>query len=183
MADDLHLGKNELLARAADRAVLAGKLVPSAAADLTEMFRQKCIVDTTLNTVTLDGKSLDDAVAAEIAKHPHWQPENSGAPEIKARTDLEEKALAGSVTAHGLLLRSLGKSDYEKWLTKTGAKPGKAVNDGEHSDNPWAPGPSFSVTKQGKILRALGEDKARAMAKAAGVELKLGPKAPPSRVG
>ncbi len=142
MADDLNLGKAELLARALDRAAAAGKLQPSAIPDALELLKSKVVVDTTLNACLIDGESLDDGVAKWIEARPHVRPQ--AASEITARADLEARALAGNVSAHGLLMKDLGKADYDAWCKRTGAVPGKkAVNadDGDkqqHKNNPWA---------------------------------------------
>lgn len=177
MVDDLHFGRPELLARAADRAVLAGKLTESAAADVVALFAQKCVVDSTLKIVTLNGKSLDEGLADEIAARPHWQPVEAR-PEIAARADLEARAMSGNVSAHGLLMRELGQADYAAWCKKHGAAPGKKVEQTNENaadqkakedrrGNPWSR-EGWNVSRQGVLVRTLGVAKAAEIARAAG---------------
>jgi hypothetical protein len=95
---------------------------------------------------------------------------------VKARSELEAAALAGSVTAHGALWKQLGDVAYENWKKTHAAAPGKkaadAKGDGAGDDsgaNPWGSGPGqWNITKQGALVKALGEAKAAGIAKAAG---------------
>jgi len=66
------LDRNELLLQAAERAVLRGEMRPEAVADLHELYKDKCLVHD--NEVTLNGRSLDDAVGELIRKRPLWRP-------------------------------------------------------------------------------------------------------------
>jgi hypothetical protein len=123
------LDRNELLLQAAERAVLRGQLRPEAVTDLHELYKDKCLV--TDNEVTLNGASLDDAVAELVRKRPLWQPPKDD-PRINARKELEGEALAGSVSAHGRLWKrfeaeygkTLGDQKYQDWCRENSAKPG-----------------------------------------------------------
>lgn len=52
-------------------------------------------------------------------------------------------------------------------INKATPDPDKAAV--SSANNPWAKGPSFNVTEQGRIVKRLGIDKARQIARAAGV--------------
>jgi hypothetical protein len=161
------IDRNELLAQAGDRLVLAGKMVPSAVADLVTMFGPKCVVDTLLNAVTLNGDSLDDAVAKELAKRDYWKPVSKDDPAVSARADLEAGALSGNVTMHGRLMKALGEADYRAWCKTHGAQAGRAakVNEEDHSKNPFATG---DTKEMARIIKVLGTVKAASMARSAG---------------
>jgi hypothetical protein len=163
--------KNELLARAADAAVLAGKLVPSAVGDIVEMFGSKCVV--TADGVTLNGLSLDAAIAELGKTRPHWSPVNAADPKIEALDDLRALALTGNATALGKLYRA-DPAAYQAFVAKTGAAPGKVVAaDGSngasdpHKTNPFSRA-SWNLKKQGELVRVMGLDKANEIAGAVG---------------
>ena len=56
MPDNLSLGRNELLARALDRAALNGLCTPKATKMLHDLFGSKCVVDPAANQVLLNDK-------------------------------------------------------------------------------------------------------------------------------
>ncbi len=167
--NDPAFGRPELLARAADRAVKAGKLAASATSDVVQILANKCIVDSKLNCVLLNGKSLDEGLADEIAKRLHWQTVPADL-KVVARADLEARALKGELTAHGLLMRELGATEYDKWRIQNGSTPGKpaiTAEQKEKADNPWSAA-GWNVTRQAQLVRASGLEKAAQIAKAAG---------------
>jgi len=124
---DLDLAKysrNELLHQSVDRAVLGGRMRIEAAKDCLDMYSDKCVVDEKTLQITLNGLPLDAALEKIIAQRPLWQPTGDD-PAVKERGELEAAALAGSVTAHGALWKSLGTAGYEAWKKKHLAAPGK----------------------------------------------------------
>jgi hypothetical protein len=170
-------GKNELLHQAIDRAVLGGRMRIETAKDCLDMYGDKCVVDEKTLQITLQGLPLDKAVDKIIAARPLWQPTGDD-PALKARSELEAAALAGSVTAHGALWKALGDVGYERWKKEHAAAPGKkgkaegasdddAAAKGFEGANPWGPAPAWNITKQGALVKALGEAKAAGIAKAA----------------
>ena len=127
------LDRNELLLQAAERAVLRGEMRPEAVADLHELYKDKCLVHD--NEVTLNGRSLDDAVGELIRKRPLWRPPVDD-PRINARKELESEALGGNVQAHGALWtqfteqwgKTTGDLKYRQWCAEHAAAPGKKAN-------------------------------------------------------
>ena len=67
------IDRNELLAAAADRAVLKGILRPGAATDLVLLYRGECVIEPENDRVTLHNLDLDNAVEELIKARPHWQ--------------------------------------------------------------------------------------------------------------
>jgi hypothetical protein len=106
---------------------------PEAVADLHELYKDKCLVHD--NEVTLNGRSLDDAVGELIRKRPLWRPPVDD-PSINARKELESEALAGSVQAHGAMWtafteqwgKTVGDQKYRDWCREHAAAPGKKAN-------------------------------------------------------
>jgi hypothetical protein len=118
--------KNILLREAIDRAVLGGKMKVEAVKDCYDLYSTKCLVDGDTLQITLDGLPLDDAVAKIIEKRPLWQPSGPD-PRVVAQQELEAAALAGNVTAHGRLARTMGQTAYDAWRAKHAVKPGQAA--------------------------------------------------------
>jgi hypothetical protein len=172
-------GKNELLHQAIDRAVLGGRMRIEAAKDCLDMYGDKCVVDEKTLQITLQGLPLDKAVEKIIESRPLWKPTGDD-PALKARSELEAAALAGSVTAHGALWKQLGDVAYENWKKQHAAAPGKkgkaeGASDDDAGDdgsefNPWSQA-GWNLTKQGQVVKALGETKAAAIAKKVGSHL------------
>jgi len=173
-------GKNELLHQAIDRAVLGGRMRIEAAKDCLDMYGDKCVVDATTLQITLNGLPLDKAVEKIIAARPLWQPTGDD-PAIKARSELEAAALAGSVTAHGALWKALGDVGYENWKKQHAAAPGKkaadeatraaaAAAEAEGGDSNPFKRAGWNLTEQGRIAKNDPALAAR-LAKAAGVTL------------
>lgn len=119
-------GKNELLNQALDRAVLRGVLRVDAVKDALDLYGSKCLVDATSMSVTLNGLPLDEAVSKIIESRPLWKPTGPN-PATVAQQELEAACIAGDVTAHGKLWRSLGQTAYDAWCRDHAAKPGKAA--------------------------------------------------------
>jgi hypothetical protein len=110
MAEDLIDESNpyagaELLARAAERAVLSGKMVPGAVDDCVKLFKHSVIVDSLTRTVTLNGKDLTAGLDEEIAKRDHWRPQGENKKQSQI-ADLKAKAEAGNLTSFSQLKRS-----------------------------------------------------------------------------
>jgi hypothetical protein len=170
-------GKNELLHQALDRAVLRGAMRVEAVPDAMDLFGDKCTVDPAHLDVTLNGLSLDAAVEKLIEDRPLWRPQGPD-PTVVAQKELEAAALAGNVSAHGRLFKSMGKVAYDQWRAKHAAQPGKAADeaaaaaaaaagaDDKTRDNPWLAG-NWNATRQGQIVRSLGIEAAQRIAKAA----------------
>jgi len=119
-------GKNELLRQALDRAVLRGAMRVEAVADAMDLYGDKCVVDPTHLDVTLNNLPLDEAVEKLIDARPLWRVSGPD-PVVEARKQLEAAALAGSVSAHGQLFKTMGKAAYDQWREKNAAQPGKAA--------------------------------------------------------
>jgi hypothetical protein len=157
--------KNELLAQAADRAVLAGTLRPEAAADVADIYGSKCVV--TADGVLLNNEPLDVALAKLIEARPHWKPVTAPDPKLEALDTLRAQALAGNATALGKLYRA-DPTAYAAFVAKTGAAPGKVVaadgangaND-PHKTNPFSKA-GWNLKRQGELVRAMGLDKVNA---------------------
>lgn len=100
--------------------------------------------------------------------------------------DLEEEAFGGpkiNLAARGALLKEVGAPLYNELMqrwgathTKNGIRPGPAPGRKDEdrspegkarSTNPWL-AQNWSITAQGSVVKALGIDKAAAIAKAAG---------------
>jgi hypothetical protein len=180
-------GKNELLHKAIDRAVLRGAMRIEAARDALDMYGEKCLVDEKDLSVTLNGLPLDEALEKIISERKLWQPTGDD-PAVKARSELEAAALAGSVTAHGQLFKELGSAGYEAWKKQHAAAPGKAAApegmerdpvtgqfipkgpaDDDGATNPFTKA-GWNLTSQGQIAKRDPALAAR-LAKAAGVVL------------
>jgi hypothetical protein len=170
-------GKNEMLLQAIDRAVLGNRMKVEAAKDCYDLYAKSCVVDPETMQVTLDNLPLDQGLARIIEKRPLWQPTGPD-PRAVAQQELEGAALAGNVSAHGRLLRTLGAEKYQQWCKDHAAKPGKVADeaaaaaalanaDDKTKDNPWL-AEKWNVTKQAQIVRALGVEAAQRIAKAAG---------------
>jgi hypothetical protein len=172
-------GKNEMLLQAIDRAVLGGRMKVEAAKDCYDLYSTKCVVDPETCQVTLDNLPIDEGLTRVIKGRPLWVPSGPD-PRAVAQTELENAALAGNVSAHGRLLRTLGAEKYQQWCKDHAAKPGKVADeaaaaaalanaDDKTKDNPWSSEPGkWSVTRQGQVVRALGIEAAQRIAKAAG---------------
>jgi len=173
-------GKNEMLLQAIDRAVLGNRMKIEAAKDCYDLYSTKCVVDPETLQVTLENLPLDKGLEAIIEKRPLWKPTGPD-PRAVAQQELEATALAGNVSAHGRLHRTLGPERYQQWCKDHAAKPGKAADevaaataaaaaangDDKTKDNPWL-AEKWSVTRQGQLVRALGIEAANRIAKAAG---------------
>jgi len=168
-------GRNELLLQSIDRMVLAGKMRIEAAKDCYDLYSTKCVVDPQTCQVTLENRPLDEALTKIIAERPLWVPQGPD-PKVEAQKELESAALAGSVSAHGALFKSMGREGYEAWCKKNSAKPGTpAAGDKTNADdsdrkNPWLAG-QWSLQEQGRIVKALGLPAAQRLAQAAGVHV------------
>ena len=146
IVDDANNGfRNLLLEQAADRAVLGGKMKVEAMRDCLDIFGSKCVVDADTQQITLNGLPLDEALSKIIAERPLWQPSGPD-PKVLAQNELEAAALAGSVSAHGKLFKSLGNERYQQWCATNAAKPGKAADtaaaeaaadNDQGRENPW----------------------------------------------
>lgn len=169
MTDEIHFGKNELIARAGEKIVLAGKMQPSAIDDLVALYGPKCIIDTKANTITLDGDPLDVAVEKLLATdgRAHWRPVEVVDPkETSLRAD-QALAVAGNLSALGRVRRTFGgdrdpqaTAAFDKWCAGHGVRAGKAPlpnGDDKHKTNPWSNSPGN--------LDARGRYSANAMAR------------------
>lgn len=124
-----------------------------------------------------DGLPIEDARILEHLKatRPHLFP-------APIADDLAERAFAGrgNITARGQLIREVGQAEADKIAQRYGlrntadTRPGKSPEGAPRAkgrdnapSNPWSKS-GFNVTKQGQIVRALGIEKAAAMARAAG---------------
>jgi hypothetical protein len=179
----LELTRHELISQELDKAVLAGKLIPEAVADLANIYGPRCTV--TDGTVLLDGKPLPEAVEKIIGERDYVRPQPKA--EVTVRADVEARALAGNVSAHGLLMKDLGKADYDAWCKRHNAKPGVVAikaddNNKEQAaarkNNPWAQlrdeNGKINPAAQARIasiISGIGSTKAAALAKAAGMTL------------
>ena len=168
-------GKNEMLLQAIDRAVLGGRMKIEAAQDCYDLYAKSCVVDPATLQSTLENLPINEGLAKIIDKRPLWKPSGPD-PRAVAQQELEGAALAGNVSAHGKLLRTLGKERYAQWCKEHAAKPGKVADEAaaaaaadaadKTKDNPWLPD-KWSVTRQGQIVRSLGIEAAQRIAKAA----------------
>jgi hypothetical protein len=179
-------GKNELLHQAIDRAVLRGAMRIEAAKDAMDMYGSKCLVDEKTLQITLNGLPLDKALENIIASRPLWQPQGDD-PTITANREIEQAALAGSVSAHGALWKMWGDARYEAWKKQHAAAPGKkaageaaadaaaaALEGGSHSTNPFLKlrKPDGTIDKAveakiGSMIAAMGHRKVSDIARAA----------------
>ena len=179
-------GKNELLHQAIDRAVLRGAMRIEAAKDAMDMYGSKCVVDEKTLQITLNGLPLEKALENIIASRPLWQPQGDD-PTITANREIEQAALAGSVSAHGALWKMWGDARYEAWKKQHAAAPGKkaageaaadaaaaALEGGSHSTNPFLKlrKPDGTIDKAveakiGSMIAAMGHRKVSDIARAA----------------
>jgi hypothetical protein len=179
-------GKNELLHQAIDRAVLRGAMRIEAAKDAMDMYGSKCLVDEKTLQITLNGLPLDKALENIIASRPLWQPQGDD-PTITANREIEQAALAGSVSAHGALWKMWGDARYEAWKKQHAAAPGKkaageaaadaaaaALEGGSHSTNPFLKlrKPDGTIDKAveaqiGGMIAAMGHKKVTDIGRAA----------------
>ncbi len=133
--------KVAVLEQSVDRAILAGQIDVRARQDVLDIYGQRCKVDPTSLKITLDGKPLDEALAAIIAARPLWQPQGPSAEQTRLG-EIEAAALAGNVSAHGALFKTMGRAAYDKWCDDHGSKAVKAAikpADEEGKNNPWSP--------------------------------------------
>jgi hypothetical protein len=179
-------GRNELLHQAIDRAVLRGAMRIEAAKDAMDFYGSKCLVDEKSLQITLNGLPLDQALEKIIASRPLWQPQGDD-PTITANREIEQAALAGSVSAHGTLWKMWGDARYEAWKKQHAAAPGKkaageaaadaaaaALEGGSHSTNPFLKlrKPDGTIDKAveakiGSMISAMGHKKVTDIARAA----------------
>jgi hypothetical protein len=124
------------------------------------------------------GKPITDPASEKALRQtkPHWFPREYS-------ESLADKAFAGrgNLTARGQLVREVGREEANKIAqtyglhdvadTRTGQMPRRV--DGyereaqKNGDNPWS-AEKWNVTRQGAIVRAMGVEKAAAIARAAG---------------
>lgn len=175
---------SELLARAFDRAVIAGKMTASAVPDAVALLKHSVIVNAKLGTVEIDGLDLDAAVALEIEKRPHWRA-SGDTPANTERADLMAKAAAGNLTAYAKLKSTMPAKEFEAWQTKTGAQPGRVASAPNKDagkvdkDNPWTiDGPAGNAARA-DFIRKHGA--AESVAKAREANRTLGGKPLPGR--
>jgi len=104
----------------------------------------------------------------------------------KFERSLADRAFAdGSLKARGELLDQVGEKELQRIAQQYGLKsahdtrrgkspekpdPSKKVNGLDHASNPFHR-LGWNTTKQGALVRSLGEDKARAIARSVGVDL------------
>ena len=175
-----------MLHQAIDRAVLRGAMRIEAAKDAMDMYGSKCLVDEKTLQITLNGLPLDKALENIIASRPLWQPQGDD-PTITANREIEQAALAGSVSAHGALWKMWGDARYEAWKKQHAAAPGKkaageaaadaaaaALEGGSHSTNPFLKlrKPDGTIDKAveakiGSMIAAMGHRKVSDIARAA----------------
>jgi hypothetical protein len=169
------MADNQLLLEAAERAVMAGKLTPTAVADVLAIYSSKCIVDKG-GVVSLNGKSLDDALDDLIAQRPHWKPAQTV---DSSRADIETlktQACAGNLTAFGRLKGRLSPEEFAEWQSKTGAQPGRVAVTPRTDEqrkagaaiNPWLDDSATANARRAEFIRQNGAKASAEMARAAG---------------
>jgi hypothetical protein len=169
------MADNILLTEAAERKVLAGKLHPAAVADVLAIYSSKCIVEKD-GTVSLNGKSLDDALDDLIAARPHWKPAqtvDTGRADIET---LKTQALAGNLTSFGRLKGRLTPEEFAKWQAETGAQPGRVAVTPKTDEqqkagaviNPWLDDSATANARRAEFIRQNGAKASAEMARAAG---------------
>lgn len=175
---------NEALYLECEKLAAQSIIQPAIVPVLHDLLVREVVVDPAANVLTIEGKDLSEAVADWAKKNAWSAPPKAAAPD-QSKIELEAikaAALNGNATAHGKLSKLLG-DDYKIWCDANKAAPGKKVepkvanghdkdaDDIRNSnDNPWSAA-GWNITAQGKIVRALGIDKAAAMAKSAGCKL------------
>lgn len=166
---------------ALEKQAFGGVIVPGAVELLHNTVAASAQVINGEICFNVDGKMLnvEETTAALLKAHRAlFAPVKAADPDpdtIKLDA-IKERAAAGNVTAHGELYKQLGPEGYEAWKAENGATPGKRpvgrprTHDKDETINPWS-ADHWNITDQGKIIRALGPEKAAAMAKAAGVTI------------
>lgn len=140
-------------------------------------------------------KAVEDRVKARPFLAPA---KSAGPTDADKLAELQASALAGNVTSHGQLAKQMGADAYEAWRIKNKAAPGKDASNNSTADalaemertiqalkagkpvphpringvdpnarNPWSK-EFWNVTLQGQTVKALGVEKAAAIAAAAG---------------
>lgn len=165
---------------ALEKKAFANVIVPAAVEVLHGMVAGSAQVISNEICFRVDGKMLniDETVDALLKKHGALFAPVAAAgpdPDTVKLDAIKERALAGNVTAHGALYKELGPDGYDAWKKENAAVAGKAAatkanGSGGGEPNPWS-ADGWNLTAQGKVVRALGEAKASAMARAAGVTL------------
>ena len=182
------MAKNSLLIAALEQAVFDGKLNPAAVNDVHDALADKLMVDATNQVAFKDGGALlADGLADFIKSRPYLHPVAAAGPSESEKLAQLEADAATSVTKRGELFKVLGAAKFAEWeatnkkpaggndaaaIAKIEAdlaalKSGKKPNGADHSSNPWR-AESWSVTKQGALVKAIGAAKAAEIAKAAG---------------
>ena len=146
--------------------------------DAIDVLKGQCSMIGNIVALSATAESLDSEKSKLwIAQHkPHLLPP-------KFERSLADRAFAdGSLAARGELLKQVGPQEMDKIAKSYGLKSAhdtkrgtaaagsgekKGSNAADHKNNPWHRS-NFNVTEQGAILRALGPEKAAALARAVG---------------
>ena len=151
----------------------------SQAEDAALVLLDQCATVGGIVTLSATGAAITDPKSkAWLEEHkPHLLPR-------KFERSLADRAfLDGNISARGTLLREVGEVEATRIAqsyglkslhdTARGTRPADAVDGSEkkagtadHSKNPW--GRNFNVTRQGQLVKALGVDKAAALARSVG---------------
>jgi hypothetical protein len=125
------------------------------------------------------GETIEQWINTLRDHHPHFYP--------TVGDDLQFKAFAqGNLTARGQILRAEGELRYNELLKQWGAdarrpsvvgkRPGgekppeNAAELKARADNPWLEA-KWNITAQARLVKSLGIDRARSLARAAGCDI------------
>ncbi len=165
---DLGYAKEDC-ARAADRAIAAGTMTPSALDDFVVLYAPE--VTYLGGRAMIGAKGLDAALADLIAERPHWRPSpvapdldmNNLADRAKAMRELRPDEFKVLLSAWGLR----GPGDARRGVPPVSQANGDG-DKGKKPDraNPWLAA-NWNISKQGELIKAIGAAKAAEIAKAA----------------
>jgi len=185
-----YIDQNETFAQVLDRMAIDGLIAPKGIDAFTKAYRADIVVDKVSNSLTMHNKPLSAAVEAILKKDADFWAPRGGQENVQREVveeerlgeELKRKALSGNVTEHGRLRNHLGGLAYDEWCASTGAKPGVTILASELNGekvhqikkasltNPWSAA-AWNTTKQGQLVRSLGQEKAEQIAAAAGCKL------------
>jgi hypothetical protein len=183
------MAKNSLLLGELEKLVFDGKLNAAALNDVHDALADKLMIDDSNQVAFKDGGALlADGLAAFVETRPYLHPPAASGPSESDRLAQLKADAVTSVTARGTLYKQIGAAKFAEWEAANSKKPaggdnaqaiakieadlvalkgGKKPSDADRPNNPWSAG-SWSVTRQGELVRTLGIAKAASIAKAAG---------------